>query len=150
MRSYLVHAFGERARIRHRVFGHADKKKEAIGILKKMEGVVGVKAGENSLLVFLEPDGNLKTVCETLEQAFPELATEESGPSLKADNRKPCASPKAVPPVTRRQLELKALLVSGSATLGLAIFGMHHLHALAGGVFSLFAIQHVWQRKGRL
>lgn len=150
MPSYLVHAAGERARIRHRVFARADRKRQAMEILKNMEGIAGIKPGTNSLLIFLEPEANLKTICDKLEQEFPDLAAVDvrSRPQLAAMKNE--VPKKMANSNTRRQLELKTLFASGVTTLGLAIFGLHHLHALAGGVFSLFAIQHIWQRRNRL
>lgn len=152
MRSYLVHAAGERARIRHRVFAQAGKKEQAMEILKKMEGIAGIRPGMNSLLLFLEPEGNLEAICGKLEQAFPELASCETASRPQAGMKKAAAPKKTDPQAknAKRRLELKTLLVSGATTLGLAVVGLHHLHALAGGVFSLFAIQHVWQRRSRI
>ena len=152
MRSYLVHAACERARIRHCVFAQAGKKQQAMEILKKMEGIAGIRPGMNSLLIFLEPEGNIEAICGKLEQAFPELASCETDSRPQAGMKK-AADPKKTDPQAKnakRRLELKTLLASGAATVGLAIVGLHHVHALAGGVFTLFAIQHIWQRHGRI
>lgn len=150
MPSYLVHASGERVRFRHGIFARPDRKEQAIEILGKLEGIAGIKAGANSLLLFLEPESSLKAICAKLEQTFPELAEAESESAIKVGRRRPGYRQKAEPSRAKSASGLKILLFSGSATLGLAIFGFHHLHALAGGIFSLFTIQHVWQRRRRL
>lgn len=148
---YLVHMSGERARLRHRIFAQANKKWQAIEILKKMEGIAGIKPGSNSLLIFLETGkGNLKSICEKLEQAFPELTEAASESVNKTCRCRPSSQPKTVQSDSMRHIELKSLLLSGATTLGLAICGFYHLHAFAGGIFSLITMQHVWQRRRRL
>lgn len=149
MSAYIVHSAGERVRFRHHIFAQADKKRQAMEVLKKIEGIAGVKPGASSLLVILEPEGNLKAICEKLELAFPELAKAESESLIRAGRNRTSSCQKS-PTNSMRHLELKSLLASGATTVGLAIFGLHHLHALAGGIFSLFAIQHIWQRRHRL
>lgn len=149
MPAYIVHSAGDRVRFRHHIFAQADKKRQAMEVLKKMEGIAGVKPGSNSLLIFLDSEGNLKAICEKLELAFPELANAESESVIRA-GRNGTGSRQKPPTNNMRQIELKSLLVSGATTVGLAIFGLHHLHALAGSIFSLFAIQHIWQRRHRL
>lgn len=149
MPAYIVHSAGERVRFRHHIFAQADKKRQAMEVLKKMDGIAGVKPGSSSLLVFLNPEGHLKAICEKIELAFPELANAESESAIKTGRNRTCSCQKT-PANNMKKLELKSLLVSGATTVGLAIFGLHHLHALAGGIFSLFAIQHILQRRHRL
>lgn len=145
MPSYLAHVSRERVRFRNPIFGNQDKKRRAIEILKKMEGIAAIKPGANSLLIFLEPRGDLVAISAKLEEEFPELAAAE--PAGAKESAKPgrMSNPNA-----KRELELKPLLASGAATVVFALFGLHHLHALAGGAFSLLAARHVWQRRARL
>lgn len=146
MPAYLKHATHERARFRHPALGREDKRQTAMEILKRSKGVVGIKPGVNSILIYFEPEAELSAMCADLEKALPELAAPE--PEKMPERQKKTGQ--AVSGANGRKLELKWLLSSSVATVGLALLGAHHWHAVAGGIFTLFAARHVWERKARI
>lgn len=150
MPAYLVHAARERARFRHETFTVDSAKGKAMEVLKKCDGVVGLKPGASSIVVFFEPGASIETMCSELEKAFPDLAQPATPPGSAAKAMKDARPKGLVSPNSRRKLELKALLTAGIATVGLVLIGTHRLHAWAGGLFTLLASHHVWERRGRL
>lgn len=148
MYPYLTHATHERARFRHPVLGREDKRQEAMEIFKQAQGVVGIKPGINSILIYFEPETELAAICAELEKALPELTAPD--PVGKENGGKKKSAGHAAKAMNGRKLELKCLLGCGAATAGLALTGPHRWHALAGGLFTLFAIKHVWDRRGRI
>lgn len=147
MSHYLVHVSRERARFRHPIFMNDNVKLEAMELLKKCGGVVGLKPGVSSILVFMEPDANPENMCKSLEDAIPQLLENETSKERRPVAPRPARQASGN---NKRQILLKTLLASGVATVGLAAVGMHHLHALAGGVFAIFATHHVWERRKRI
>lgn len=151
MPEYLVHSSRERARFRHPVFSVDENKLAAMDVLKSCKGVVGIKPGVSSILIFCEPEADVPAICSELEKTFPQLTVNKESSSAGMEKapgsaiaRKEPKSPKA------RQLELKTLFTAGLATVGLVAVGMHHAHAWAGGVFAVFAAHHVWERRARI
>lgn len=147
MSDYLVHRGRERARFRHDTFASTENKAKALDILKQCEGVVGLKPGEKSIMVLFEPEANIDNMRQLLEEAFPELV---APPALEPV--RPQKAAKAAPAGKNewRKRELETLLGAGVATVGFIAIGMKHVHAWAGGIFTLLAAHHVWERRSRL
>lgn len=136
MPAYLVHHSRERVRIRHQALSNPQAQARVFGFLREKTGIAGIRPGRNSLLLLLEPSANIALLCRELEAAFPFLR--ETRPCLQPMHRR------------GRQCRLLVLLAAGVATVGLSMTGLKRVHAVAGSVFTLLAMEHVWKRRTSL
>ncbi|MDE5879833.1 MAG: hypothetical protein K2G99_07440 [Desulfovibrio sp.] len=136
MAPYLAHSARERARIRHQALADPGAQARLFEFLKGETGIAGIKPGRNSLLLLLEPEADLGVLCAHMEREFPFLTE----------------APAPVTPHKRngRHCRLVTLLTFGVTTVGLALTGLKHAHAVAGGIFALLATDHVWKRRKAL
>ena len=144
MAPYLAHVSRERARIRHQSLANPQAQAQVFEFLKGETGIAGIKPGRNSFLLLLEPEADLGRICAHLEAAFPALgAAERPAQGQVAAPAKPRAR-------NGRKCKLLTMLTFGLTTVGLALTGFKHAHALAGGIFALLATDHVWERRKAL
>lgn len=144
MAAYLVHRSRERARIRHQALAVPATQAQVFEFLKGLPGVAGVKPGNASFLLLLEPSADLDEICAELEGAF----------FFFRDGARPAQAADQAPagPVTcnLRHLGHMALLTCGLTTVVLALTGLKHAHVWAGCFFTLLATDHVWKRRKAL
>lgn len=143
MAPYLVHRSRERARIRHAALADLATQARVFEFLKGEAGIAGIKPGRASFLILMEPGCDLERILAGLEKAFPFLATEEGAKQTTPAARQAKAG-------KHRRWRLLTMLGFGLTTVGLAATGLKHAHALAGGIFALFATDHVWHRRKAL
>ena len=141
MGPYVKHSSRERARLRHPAFANPQVRAICLAILQKQPGIAGIKQGPESFLLFLEPEGDLARICESLEEKIPEIRAEEGMPSRAVGGRRKFSFRKDV---------LKTYLATGVTTVTLAALGFHHWHAFFGCIFTAFAANHVWDRRKAL
>ncbi len=134
MSEYLVHVSRERARLRSPTFGDDAVKVKAMEYLQKQQGIAGIKPGMESILIFMEPGADLPKILTGLEENIPGLKESAQAWAPLPDMRKE---------------KLHALLASGVTTVGLLLFGLKHAHAWSGGLFTLLATNHIWDRRKR-
>ena len=140
MAAYLVHRSRERARIRHEALADPQIQAQVFEFLKGEGGIAGIKPGNASFLLLLEPSADLDQICAELEGAFPFF-------------RAGGAPATAVAPAKKhngRRCRLLTMLTCGLTTVGLAATGLKHAHAVAGCIFALLATDHVWHRRKAL
>lgn len=142
MAPYLAHVSRERARIRHQALAAPQTQAQVFEFLKGETGIAGIKPGRNSFLLLLEPGADLGQICAHLETAFPNLGAGEAAAQGQAPTK-----PRAY---SGRKCKLLTMLTCGLTTVGLALTGIKHAHAIAGGIFALLATDHVWKRRKAL
>lgn len=140
MDTYLVHRSRERARIRHEALADPALQARVFDFLKGEGGIAGIKPGNASFLLLLEPSADLDQICAELERAFP---------FFRAGAR-PAQAAAPMKKHNGRRSRLLTMLTCGLTTVGLAATGLKHTHAVAGCIFALLATDHVWQRRKAL
>lgn len=89
MAGFLVSSSRERARFRHFALQKQAVKEEIAEFLKKKPGVIGLKTGYASILIFMDENAHLPEICADLCTKFPILQTKEgSGCTSSAQNAK--------------------------------------------------------------
>lgn len=143
MSNFVSSLTTERARIRHFAMRNKAIKEEMAEFLRKEQGVIGMKTGYSSILLFMDENATFEQICKNLCRKFPFLKIEEKDTDWDgAQNVKIQAN-------TRKD-RLRELLTAGLTTAVLALTGPHKIHAWAGAIFALLASRHVCERRQRI
>ena len=141
--AYVVHAMKGRARLRHDVFLNETSLARAQRVLDAEPDVRETRHGHASLLLFLQPWANLKTLCDKLEEELPELKLT----SLRSVRYINLSQMNGLSP---RRLELRILTCISLLCLISGLFDSSKMHVLSGLAFAALAGRHVWKRRTAL
>lgn len=172
--AYVAHCMEGRARLRHPGLGEAAARVAALALLKKDEDVLDARPGAESVLVLLRPGVDVADLCRRLERRLPVLARpraevaaelREARRARRREQRGGEAARKAanpvvargckgdrrnIPGISKRKLELRAMLGAAGICLAAGLTGPKRLHLVAGAAWALLAGHHVWARRGAI
>ncbi|MBQ7606630.1 MAG: hypothetical protein IJU76_01415 [Desulfovibrionaceae bacterium] len=139
--SYVAHALPGRVRLRHALLLTLDGQARVRDVLAKVKGVTEIQPGHGSLLVFFTEETSLPAICESLEGAIPEFASQASSVPCTVEKKKTIFG------VSPRKAESRTLLAAMGVSAALGFFGSGTAHVIASAVFGVLALRHVWVRR---